>query len=449
MTEKYDAKPLNIVNTTANITAKDPLSADFEAFLIQHGYKKTDLPLAAWGLDELTLCALYYHSKLNVAKAQLALANAKIESAGLKQIPTVSGSIAHSDQANGDIRPWAYGLNIEIPVETGNKSEFRVEEAQQLANVARMDVADVAWQLRSQIAKDLIEYQQNIADTQLLQTELATQTEIEKMLQKRVDTGLASKTELSTAQLIALKMQSSLNREHAKFIEINTRLASDVGLTPEKFKQISLKPLDLNSTLTQQASILDTSFVNKELQEAALLNRIDIRRSLAKYAASEAKIKLEIAKQVPDISLTPGFIYEFGDKIWSLGFSSLLNLLNKNPSLINEAKQLREVEGAEFESLQAKIIGDLNQRYASYEAAKQALDQTQVQHSAQMLHMQKLQKQFDSGLIDRLELKQASLNNIVAQQQVSAAQFEVLKAANSIEDVMQRPIYTNIAMPNY
>ena len=446
-TEKYQSKPLNAGQTTAKMLAKDVASPEFNAYLIKQGYQDAALPFTTWGLDELTLCALYYNPKLDVAKAQLGLANAKIESAGVKQNPTLNASLAHSNQANGDKQPWAYGLNVEIPIETANKREIRVEEAQANAAVGRMDVADTAWQLRNQIAKDLIEYHQNIANVQLLQAEQITQNEIANMLQKRLQSGSASKTELSTVQLTQLKAQSALYGEQAKSAEINARLATDVGLSAEKFKQITLKPLAIDTELSQQTSMLDANFVNKNLQENALLNRIDIRRSLAKYAAAEAKIKLEIAKQTPDISLSPGIAFEFGDSIWSLGFSTLLNLLHKNPTQIAEAKQLREIEGAQFEALQAQIIGDLNRTYAQYEASMQHLNLAQSQYTSQLQHHKKLQKQFDAGLIDRLALKQALLSNHIAQQQVLTAQFEVLKATSEIENVMQVPLYQNVAMP--
>ena len=444
-TEKYQAKPLNVGQTTAKMFAKDVASPEFNAYLIKQGYKDAALPFTTWGLDELTLCALYFNPKLDVTKAQLGLANAQIESAGVKQNPTLNASLAHSNQKIGDIRPWAYGLNVEIPIETANKREMRLEEAQANAAVGRMDVADTAWQLRNQIARGLLEYHQNIANVQLLQAEQVTQNEIANMLDKRVQSGLASKTELSAVQLTQLKMQSSLQSEQAKSAEINARLANGVGLSTEKFKKITLKPLAIDTELSQQT--LDTNFVNKNLQESALLNRIDIRRSLAKYAAAEAKIKLEVAKQTPDISLSPGIAFEFGDSIWSLGFSTLLNLLHKNPTQIAEAKQLREIEGAEFEALQAKIIGDLNQTYAQYEASRQHFNLAQSQYTSQLAHHKKLQKQFDAGLIDRLEIKQALLSNHITQQQVLAAQFDVLKAANDIENVMQAPLYNDFVMP--
>ncbi|MGQ0441967.1 MAG: TolC family protein [Methylophilaceae bacterium] len=405
------------------------------------------MPLKIWGLDELTLCALYFHSKLDIAKAQLGLANAAIETATIRENPILNGSIARSNLANDDKRPWAYGLNVEIPIVTSNKREIKIEEAQKLAEVARMDVADTAWQLRSQLANNLIEYHQNSAQIQLLQNELAIQNEIIGMLQKRLDSGLASSTELNTAQLLTLKTQSLLHYERAKTTEISAKLASGLGLTPQKFEQLSIKPLNMEDALEQQSALLDKPLQSKTLQEKALLNRIDIRRSIAKYAAAEAKIKLEVAKQTPDISLNPGFIFEFGDKIWSLGFSSLINLLNKNSALIHEAKQLRAIEGAQFEHLQAQIIAELSQVYVRYETARQTLNQAKLQATTQSKLMQKMQKQFDAGLTDRLALKQTSLSNIVAEQQVIAAQFNLLNIANEIEDVLQTPLYSNFAMP--
>ena len=137
------------------------------------------------------------------------------------------------------------------------------------------------------------------------------------------------------------------NTEQTKSAEILAALAADVGLSNEKFARLHLKVLDIESALSNVPN-------TENYQEKALLNRLDIRRSLSKYAAAESKIKLEIAKQTPDISLSPGFAFEFGDSIWSLGFSTLLNLLNKNnalnQSLVAEATKLREIEGAQFEA---------------------------------------------------------------------------------------------------
>jgi outer membrane protein TolC len=440
--EQYQAKLLEPAKVTAKILNKDVANADFKAYLIKQGYVDNELPFAEWDLNELTLCALYFHPKLDVAKAQLALANATVDNANQQQNPSLNGRVAHSNLANGDKRPWAFGLDVEIPIETGNKRQIKMEEAQHLAEAARIDVAETAWQLRSQIAKDLLRYHENIALQKQLGNELNKQDALVKILEKRVQLGMLSNTELAATKLTQQKTLFLLNIEQAKTIEIRATLASDVGLASEKFNQINLKPLDLEITLAAQASLLDTP-TTKELQEKALLNRLDIRRSLEKYAAAEAKIKLEVAKQTPDISLSPGFAFEFGDSIWSLGFSSLLNLLNKNRTLIAEAKQLREVEGAQFEALQAKIIGDLSQSVAAYQASLQNIRQLQLRQATQLQYSQRLQRQFEVGLIDHLELTQNDLNTNLLERQLMDAQFNSLNAALALEDTMQIPLNSN------
>jgi outer membrane protein, heavy metal efflux system len=442
------SKPLDSRLTSAKLIAKDPTSTAFTTYLTKLGYAKERLPLNEWDADDLTLCALFYHTKLDVAKKKLALSNLAVRTAEVKSAATINGSLARSNQKNGDIKPWAYGLSIDIPIETNNKRAFRIEKAESNADVVRMDVAETAWQLRHQITTDLIAYHQNLAETQLLQQVLETQTNIAKMLEKRINAGIASNTEFSTASLFALKTKHELNNKRSEFNLIKAKLAADVGLSIEKFELIKIKPLLIKGTLVQQAKILESSLESKALQEQALLNRIDIRRSIAKYAAAEADIKLQVAQQTPDITLSPGVLFEFGDKIWSLGFSSLLNMLNKNTALIEEAKQLREIEGAEFEHLQASTIALTNQARTRYLAAKQTMEQARSELTEQLAQAKKMQKQFQAGLIGKVDLEKYALNALVAKQQLLASQFELLQVANHIEDIMQKPLYTTFKIPS-
>jgi outer membrane protein, heavy metal efflux system len=440
-------KPLNSKKSITNLVAKDPTSLGFNTFLIKHGYAETDLPLKHWDIDSLTLCALFFHTKLDVAKQQLALAKLSVKTAGIKALPTVNADIARSNQANGDINPWSYGLTIDIPIQTNNKRGYRIERAEKNVDIAQIDLAEIAWQLRSQIASDLMAYYQNQAEITLLQEELATQESIVNMLEKRLYAGIVSKTELSNARLLALKVQHQLLIKQGQTQQIQASLAADVGVTVEKFSQIKIHPLVLTKTLAEQQSALENEFESQRLREQALLNRIDLRRRMAQYHAAEIEIKLEAAKQIPDISLSPGILYKFGDKIWSLGFSSLLNLLQQNSTLIEQAKQLRAIEGAAFENLQADIIAKVSQTKILYSTAAQKTKQAiQTLHDEQLI-AEKMQKQFDAGLIGNLDLTRYKLNILTAKQQLLASQFAQLEAANAVENLMQKPLYTNFTIP--
>lgn len=441
--EKYVAKPLDAQKVSAVIFSKDFSNPQFRDYLVKQGYAQNNLPVLAWDLNALTYTALYFNPKLDIAKAQLALADVSVKTANQQPNPSLNASIARSNQANGDIRPWSYGLNVEIPLETNNKRQIRVEEASYLRNAAETTVAEIAWQLRSQIAKDLLAYHENIALQQAISRELNIHGNIISMLEKRLQLGLIDNTTLSDAKLLQQKTQLSANALPTRLIEIKAALAADIGLSADKLNGITIKPMLIDEALKQQSGQLKMPQQFAVLQQNALLNRLDIRHSLAKYGAAEAKIKLEIAKQTPDIVLTPGFIFDFGDKIWSLGLTSLLNVLNKNQTLIAEATQLREIEGAQFEALQTSIIGDLSLAYARYQSALQQINAIQSQLNLQSKQQQNLQKQLDAGLVDRLIVTQYSLHNLLADQELLRLKFDCLKMAIAIEDLMQKPLFND------
>ena len=438
---KYTASPLNIKAISNNLLSKDPRDAGFQAFLAKNGFAANQLPLKSWGINELTLAALYFNPKLNLAKAQWASSMAAVTTANQRAQGSLDASIARSNQGGGEPKPWSYGLNLNLPLETANKRQLRTEQATQLAEATRIEIAQTAWQLRSQINLDLVSIIESNSQAKLLKKELKYHNDMTTMLEKRVKLGLQSNTELSQAKLLQLKTLKSLNAELAKIPELTAILAADIGLTAEKFSLIPLEPTDVFDIVNQQKNVLAKPDAIKKLQEAALLNRLDVRAALARYLAAESKIKLEIAKQTPDILFSPAFLFDFGNSIWSLGISNLLFLFNDNETLAVEAEKLRDVEAAQFTVLQAKIVADLARNEAVYNASLEEIAQSRQLHTAETAQFQQLQKQFNAGTIDRLELTQSMLSNIFSAQAVHDAHFKSIRAGLAVEDVMQYPLY--------
>lgn len=439
----YFVKPIDPQQSAVKLSQKSLDNPDFKAFLIKRSASAKTLPFKAWDVESLHATALFFHTDLAVAKEKIALAEYSIQMAGQKPAMGVSGAIGRSDRANGDINPMSYTLQIDIPFETTSKRAIKVEEAEHLAEVARMDAAEIAWNLRHQIQLDLISYQEQQRNRQLIQRELDSFNQLISMLQKRVALGMGSNTELSQYQLMQQKSQIQLRNASAKTEILLAKLAADVGLSVAELKCIPIAMVDTNNSvaINQRASLS-----SETLQSEALINRVDIRRALARYAASESKLKLEVAKQIPDISLSPGYAYEFGDRVWSLGFATLLNLLQQQPKFIKEAEQLRAIEGAKFEAVQASAIAQTNAAWSQYEAAKASYQNAKEMLSAQLAHVQKIQKQFDTGLVDRVALTQAQLNLHLAEQDVNTSAFEVQRQYAQLENIVQRPLSDTTTM---
>lgn len=432
--QKYVAKPIEPAVYVAKFERKDPTSTEFNQYLLNNGYEAERLPIQQWGLDELTYCALFFHPNLDVARAQWRSAQATKATAAGRAVPTINSNIAHSNASDPTKKPFAFGLSIDIPIETANKRNIRIENAQHLSQTAKLEIAQNAWQLRQNISLTLTEYQFNLTQLRLYTEERLQRQEIVNMYQKRVSAGAASNIELSNAKLQLQTVSSALNAVQQNKLVLLSKLASNVGLPLTRVETMSLE-------LENKRELQDIP--SKDLQTSALLNRIDIRIALERYSVAETKLKLEIAKQYPDIVISPGSAYEFGDNIWSLGLSSLLTLLNKNKLGIAEATMLREVEAAQFEALQTKVMLDANIANAEVNQAMQALEHQKRLLTQQQSNTQRMQRKLTVGEIDRLEMTYAKLEDINAEKNVALATFQLNKSLDQLENTLQKPLVNN------
>lgn len=435
--QQYQAKPLDPLTINQRLQAKDPNSPLFQQYLLQNNYPASQWPIQTWGLDELVYCALFFNPTLDVARAQLRAAESSQNTATERPVPTANGNIAHSNQANDDIRPYALGLSIDIPIETDSKRDIRIDSAKHLSEIAKLEIAQTAWQLRSQIAQTFNEYQLNHKLLRLLEAEQASRQEIANIYQKRFSLGAASNSELSIAKLQLQSSQAELHAKQRDQLVLQARLVSALGLPLSQVQNMKLAESPANPAV----SITDS-------KTAALLNRLDIRIALERYAVAESKLKLEIARQYPDITISPGYAYEFGDKIWSLGISGLLSMLNKNKGAIAEATQLREVEAAQFEALQAKVINDASVANEQYLQAQVYVQSQLAIRDQQLSNAARIQRRFSAGDADRLELVLSKLENLAAEKTLVLAQAQQTMALTALEDTLQESLLQSNKNPD-
>uniref|UniRef100_UPI0038991B88 TolC family protein n=1 Tax=Methylobacillus arboreus TaxID=755170 RepID=UPI0038991B88 len=390
-------------------------------------------------------CALYFHPDLDVARAQLSRAMAAIATAG--QRPNPSGSLGAGRRTEPEV-PEVYSLSFSIPIETAGKRQARIDLATNISETARLNIAQTAWNLRYRLLSSWIEYNAARQNLSMLEQESSLRNDIVSMLNTRLQAGMISSVELSNARLQWQRVQQALVEEQGRIEGLETQLASNSGLPLDKFQQLRLQRYTHEQVLDARHDIDITNSLNPAAQDAALLNRVDIRAGLASYAASEARLRLEIARQYPDINLIPAYDYEEGFHIWSLGISSLLNVLHRNQGLIAEATALRETEAAQFEALQARVIAAMDSAKSRYRAALQALEQARSLYEAQQTQAAQAKLRFEHGFADRLELVTYQLENVLAQQRLLTAEYQVQRAAAALEDSMQLPLENLDPIPN-
>lgn len=437
--QEYVAKPIDTAAITQKITSRHADDSQFHQYLINNGYSAEQLPIQQWALNDLIYCALFFNPNLDVARAQWRSAEAAKVTAAEMRLPTVGAHYAKSNNASEEISPHAYGLSIDLPIETANKRNIRIESAQHLSEAAKLKIAQAAWQLRAGVTRTLYEYQFNQQLIKLLIKEQVQKQDIVSIYQKRINLGESSNIELSKAKLQLQAITTELESTRRNHLTLLSRLANHLGLSLAQ-----LEKMQLSETFKADVLVGD---ISADMQSIALLNRLDIRLALERYAVAEAKLKLEIAKQYPDLTIKPGYAYEFGNKIWSLGLSGLMTILTKNKLAIAEAAQLREVEAAQFETLQANVIAEVNVANAKLAQARQLLDNQENLYRQQQASTQRMQRRLQSGEIDRLELTYAKLEEVAAEKNFTLASYQLANSINELENALQAPL-TNSSIKN-
>ncbi|MFH1043974.1 MAG: TolC family protein [Pseudomonadota bacterium] len=440
-TQTYRAKPIAPEQAARQWRERSLQSPLLQAYMAGQGHAENRLPVKEWGLPELTMAAFFFHPNLELARAQWQAAQAMQATAAQKLNPSLNTSAEHHSKASG-VSPWTLGVALDFTLEASGKREARMEHAASLSEAARLDSGQTAWQVRSHLRLRLLDYYAVLRQVELLQEETAARAEIVRLLETRLGAGLISDVDVSDARLQFQKTQAILDAETSRIPELQATLAAAVGL-----------PALALATATLQLSAFDRIVAADrlpaaEIQRAALLNRLDIRAALARYSAAEAKFRLEIAKQRPDIALGPGYSFDQGDNRWSLGLSLALAWLNKNEGPIAEALAQREVEARRFEALQARVIGEQEQGLVRYLASLDELAKAEGLRNAVTAKAALIEKQFDAGYSDRIELAGTRLEGISAEQAVSDARIRTQRALGALEDAVQQPLDGSAPLPD-
>jgi outer membrane protein TolC len=398
--------------------------------------------LTMWDLDSLTLAALYFHPDLDVARAQWKAAKASGVTARERPNPSLSvGPGTWVSNAAPDVRPWVWGFGLDIPMETAGKRGIRQRQAAAQAETARQNLAHVAWQIRSRVRATLLAtITAEQAETILRHQgrELDTNARI---MSQRSTTGRVSP--LNAAQAIVLAGRNRLSLEDVLRLETDFRsqLADAIGVSLAALDEIALS----SGTFTVLPNPNDA--ILSKARRAALLGRPDLLAALATYAASEAALQLEIAKQYPDIHLGPAFSFDQGQDKWSLGISFPIPVFNRNKGPIAEAEARREEAGARFLALQDKIINEVDRTVNVYRASFRKFAVATDVLEKQTKQNRTLENILRPGDVSRLTLSRSQLDiDSTALARVDAFR-QAQDALGALEDALEQSLTGALKLP--
>jgi len=446
--QSYQAKPLQPEVSSQDLLNASPEQAGFKQYVTSQ-MPAAGWPVQRWDISTLTAAAIFFHPALKVVKSNYDVAVADLKVAGLKPQVGFNALVSRSNKTSDEVDPSSNVVGLSIPIVTAGKTEIAQEIAKHQVHTAEIQIGEAAWGLRNQLSLDLIDRAEKQAMLKNIAKLKTVQAALLAAYRKRLDAGMIGKSEILTIQLQYDQTASQLQQMQSSLSLVEQKIMHDAGLSDEQQSKINILSFDMDEPLrktNQYKSLLKSS---ASIRKEALVNRMDIQRALATYAQAESKLKLQIAKQYPNISIDPGIEFSFGDFIWMLGINSLISTASYNDTLLTQAKQVRENEAAKFYALQYQVITLSEQSYKKYIQSAQILVQMIHDTQDQPKRMQLLERQWKAGLIDKVEWLQSQVQFYINEQRLIMQKSAVLRALLEIENAIQKPfLLSDQGLPN-
>ena len=424
----YEPQELQAPDDPSGFMERDANDPTLAELVEASGYDQ-QWPPAQWRLDTLTLVGLYFNPLIDIARAEAVAASAALTSASRRAPLSVElAAEHHSREVDGS--PWSLGIAIGLPIGTQNRREARVMKASQLADAAEIEIAASAWQVRGAVRDALIELDATSKRAELAQQRLAVHEELLALLEKRVDAGMISARELGRERVARAVAEAELAVEQAGLADARGALAGAMGLPLETVEslQIADEPLDEPGVVPDE----------EDARGEALRNRLDIHTSLLEFGAADAEVRLAVAKQYPVVVLSPGYLWDQGDNIWSL--ASAFIVPQETEAAVREAEARRDAAGKRFTALQIRVINEVERARATMLVSRHNLDTGAVVVERAQGQLERANRYFEAGGGDRVELVTARLAEVHARQHLLDAQIMWRKSVARFEDAMQRPV---------
>jgi len=439
----FEPKPLVPAQTAGRFESRTLADPGLRTFIEANAPELAkEWPRRSWDLPSLTIVAFYYHPSLDVARAQWGVANAGVKTAAGRPNPTFSITPGYAFNAASGISPWFPGVTFDVPIETAGKRKTRITHAEYLAEAARHNVTTVAWQVRSNLRKALIDLTTAERRRRVLREQVEVQQRIAELVEQRRRAGAASIVELAPIRVALTKLQAEEADAQRQMADAHNSLAEALGLPVAAMDGVHFR------SYLEPASNLEALPDKAEVRRLALQQRSDIRAVLAEYEGSQAALQLEVAKQYPDLHLGSGYQWDQGEHKWNLALTMELPILNRNQGPIAEAEARREETAAQLMALQAKVIAEIDRAAAALSTTAEQLHKLRQIHQALGDQLRSVQARLSAGGADQLELQNAKLE--MGASALALLDFEARSslAAGELEDALQIPFKApSVAQP--
>lgn len=389
------------------------------------------LPPPAWTCAELGAIGVYRSRAVSAARVEVSAARAARVVAAQRPNPTLGLSLQYDDEKDpGDDTHYTIGPSLRFlwsPIDRG-RIRAALSDAEVIASRARVLAA--AWSVRDAVCRAALDLRAaQLGQEQLVRREALLDDAIE-LARSAAEAGLGDtyawlslKLEANTAKLARL--------DHLRAITTAaSSLASALALPLTAVRGIELATPTRHSEAVPLANV----------QRHALGHHPQVLEALAAYDKAEHDLELAMAAQYPDLVLTPGYLFDQGDNVWSLVGGIVVPLFATHDARIAAAAARRDAARARFETVQAAVIGDVQSAHAQWLALRDL--RAAVVHTGGELadDVARLQTALAAGVGDGLLVARARVQQAVLEARLAQVEMEIAHAVLGLQRSAALPL---------
>jgi cobalt-zinc-cadmium efflux system outer membrane protein len=308
-----------------------------------------------------------------------------------------------------------------------------LEMARLDTSAARWQLLEQAWRVRSALADALSDWEVARRRLTLLDRLAAAEERLSAGEERRVQAGEDAAGDLMNTRQSRIQILQEQAQWQASAVSAQAAVARSLGVPARALDSVEVTWPDWGEPPQQADETLRTA------REQALLCRADLAAAIDGYTLAEAKLQLAVARQYPQLTLSPGYYWDHGIAKFPFDVGFTLPL-NRNKGEIAEARAGRELAAQRMLALQSTIYGEVESAEHAEEIARRSLSAARRQFAAALGQRQFTDISLKVGAADALEQARAQILVTRAELELLQMHAQLQTSRNRLEDVLHAPL---------
>ena len=416
---RYEPQPIDPSNHSLELRARTLTDTTVQSTVARYAGRQDG---RRWTDRQLAVVGLHFRTDLRRLRAEWRAAEAGLRRAGERPPVGAQAEVERRISGRDEGSPWVVGVGALFTIELGGKRGARVQAARARVVLAESRMLGAVWGSVSEARRATAELARAIGSAADARQEIRLLEQVETLESARYAEAALGASDLARTASDVQRARLSLAQAERDVLAGRAALAAALAVPVRAIEAIEpeVGPVGCDRLDSMPVDSFVTSAVSR---------RHEVGLALGEYALAEARVREEVAHQIPDLELGPGFIWDQGVNRWTLALALPALLGSRNRGAIREAEAARVVAGLAVAAVQDSVFADVETAIQGCRGAALELAAADSVVAAADRLLQRERGAYERGETSRLDPARAELQHFRALEARRSAERGATRAA--------------------